>query len=231
MKMSSRAVVLCAVLGALVAPACEIHIGKGTSGDVSGETPIDPVGGTTGAGAATNFTPEEQEAIDAVEDPDNQLAVAKADLIAQFASYTLQGLVEMNAGDPSALDETMLKQLVDQYAPVAAQQALQWIQTVDPSTIELGYLKKKNECVKQQGCNYMEACDFGNGLAACPITGCGSGKCPACPDLFSLDNLIVKGWCSHTCTQNQFIVGIKIVLHIAIAGELTACVPLDKTPL
>jgi hypothetical protein len=231
MKMSSRVVVLCAVLGALVAPACEIRIGKGTSGEISGEIPIDPSGGTTGSGAATSFTPEEQEAIDAVENPDNQLAVAKADLTAQFASYTLQGLVDMNAGDLSLLDEATLRQLVDQYAPIAAQQALQWIKTVDPSTIDLGYIQKKSECVAQQGCKHMEACDFGNGLAACPITGCGGGKCPACPDLFSLDNLIVKGWCSHTCVQNQFIVGIKIVLHVAIAGELFACVPLDKTPL
>jgi len=231
MKTSSRAVVLCAVLGVLIAPACEFRIGQGTSGGTSGDTPVAPAGGTTGAGAGTSFTPEEQAAIDAIEDTDNQLAVAKADLTAQFASYTLQGLVEMNAGDPSLLDEATLRQLVDQYAPIAAQQALQWIQTVDPSTIDLGYLKKKTECVEQQNCSHMETCDFGSGLAACPITGCGKKKCPGCPKIFNLDNLIVQGWCSHTCTQNQFIVGIKIVLHIAIAGELSACIPLDKTPL
>lgn len=231
MKLSSRAIVLCAVLGVLVAPACEIQIGRGTSSGTSGETPIEPAGGTTGTSAGTGFTPEEQESIDAIENTDNQLAVAKADLTAQFASYTLQGLVEMNAGDPSVLDETTLRNLVDQYAPEAAQQALQWIQTIDPSTIELGYLKKKSECVQQQDCNYMETCDFGSGLVACPITGCGSGKCPACPGVFNVDNLIVKGWCAHTCTQAQFIVGIKVVLHIALFKEMAACIPLEKTPL
>ena len=133
MKMSS-CVALCAVLSVLVAPACEIKIGSGAGG----ETPADPAGGTTGAGAGGNFTPDEQAAIDAIENTDNQLAVAKADLTAQFASYTLQGLVEMNAGDPATLDEATLQQLVDQYAPTAAAQALQWVQTVDPSTIDLG---------------------------------------------------------------------------------------------
>jgi hypothetical protein len=231
MMISRTNIVLCAVLGGLLVPACEIHLGPATSGEAAGMTPDNPAGGTTGAGAGPSFTPDEQAAIDAIENTDNQLAVAKADLTAQFASYTLQGLVEMNAGDPATLDEATLHQLVDQYAPTAAAQALQWIQTVDPSTIDLGYLKKKTECVQQQNCSYMESCDFGNGLAACPITGCGSGKCPACPDFFNVENLIVKGWCAHTCTQNQFIVGIKIVLHIALFKEMSACIPLDKTPL
>jgi hypothetical protein len=78
MTMSLRAAVtLCAVLGALSAPACEFKIGPGTSSETTGDTPVNPAGGTTGAGAGPSFTPEEQAAIDAIENTDNQLAVAK----------------------------------------------------------------------------------------------------------------------------------------------------------
>jgi hypothetical protein len=138
MKISSRAVVLCAVLGALVAPACEIRIQQG---ETSGQAPPDPTSGA-GAGAGTGgatstLTPEELAAIDALQKAD-PIEIARITDTAAFAAVTTNNLVGAQIVDPSTLDAATAAQLIDSVAPDAINAALAWAQSVDPSTLSIG---------------------------------------------------------------------------------------------
>jgi hypothetical protein len=210
-------------------PACVIRIGPGgdnDSGNQSGGNPSENNDGQTGG---DQFTPEEQAAFDNLEKAD-PVEASKALLMSEYTAYALVGFVENSGVDPATLDEATLNQLIEQYTPIAWQQAQDWVTTLDPSLIPLAGFKPDYACVEQYGCDYMQKCDFDNGTsAACTIVGCGKGPCPICPKLFDLSSLIVKNWCLFTCqTGTGAIVGVKIVLHVALFGRRGRCILLEN---
>jgi hypothetical protein len=205
-------------------PACVIRIGPGGDND-SGSLSE----GSDGNATEDQFTPEEQAALDNLEKAD-PVEASRALLLSQYTAYALAGFIESSGADPEALDEATLNQLIDEYSPIAWQQAQDWMATLDPSLIPLAGFKPDYSCVEKFGCDYMQKCDFDNGTsAACTIVGCGNGPCPICPKLFDLASLVVKNWCLFTCqTGTGAIVGVKIVLHIALFGKRGRCILLEK---
>jgi hypothetical protein len=204
MKISTRAVVLCAVLGV---PACEIRIQQGeTSGQTSPDT-------TTGAGAGTGgatstLTPEELAALDALQQAD-PIEVARITDTAAFAAVTTNNLVVLQMVDPSTLDATTAAQLLDAAAPEAIKAALAWSQTVEESVFTPG-IYPKNECVAPpRNCPFTTTCPDIPGM--CFVTGCGKGSCPLCPEY--LQNLVVKGWCAYGCMQGSEMTGGAFILQ------------------
>ena len=207
MKMSSRAVVLCSVLGALVAPACEIHIQRG---ETSGQTPADPTSGA-GAGAggpASTLTPEELANLDGLQKAD-PIEVARITDTAAFAAVTTNNLVGAQTVDPSTLDATTAAQLIASVAPEAINAALAWSQTVEESVFTPG-IYPKNECINPpNNCPFMTQCS--NVPGTCYVTNCGKGSCPFCPELFQ--NLIIEGWCAYGCMKGSEVTGGGFIMQ------------------
>ncbi|MDI3283450.1 transposase [Polyangium sp. 15x6] len=222
--------ILAAMLSATI-PACVIRIGPGGGDDSGSLSGGDSSGDNTGDNGeqtgGSQFTPEEQAAIDNLENADPDEA-ARTLLVSEYAGYAVAGFVESSGVDPA--DQATIDQLIDQYAPIAWQQAQEWVDTLDPSTIPLAGFYPKYACVEEYGCDYMQKCDFDNGTsAACIIVGCGKGACPICPKLWDLSNLVVKNWCLFTCqTGTGAIVGSKIVLNIALFGKRGRCMLLEN---
>lgn len=96
----------------------------------------------------------------------------------------------------------------------------------DAWAIPLAHLKGKPECISDD-CPYRETCSP-SVSARCVLTNCGDGVCPGCPKLFDLNNLVVKGWCSYTCTTKGEIVAIKVRVRLKMFGSLSKCVPFEK---
>jgi hypothetical protein len=110
----------------------------------------------SGGTAGDVLTPDERAAI-ALEDADpTQLALAQ--VRTDYAAYALKGLVEADISDPSTVDEATVNALVAMYAPIAWEQAGQWIPTVDPSETPLAQVKRKYECQQQFGCIGTRTC-------------------------------------------------------------------------
>ncbi len=207
MKMSSRTVVLCTVLGALVAPACEIHIQQG---ETSGQTPSDP---TSGAGAGTGgttstLTPEELADLDGLQKAD-PIEIARITDTAAFAAVTTNNLVGAQIVDPSTLDATTAAQLIDSVAPDAINAALAWSQTVEESVFT-PRIYPKNECIQPpNNCPFTSTCP--NVSGTCYVTDCGKGSCPLCPELFQ--NLVIEGWCAYGCMKGSEVTGGGFILQ------------------
>lgn len=207
MKMSSRAVVLCAVLGALVAPACEIHIQQG---ETSGQTSPDPTSGAgAGTGGATStLTPEELDAIDALRNAD-PVEVARVTDTAAFAAVTTNNLISAQMMDLSTLDSTAASQLIDSVAPDAINAALAWSQSIDPSALPTG-IYPKTECIEPpHDCPYTMRCTNVPGI--CTVTQCGEGSCPMCPGYAG--NVVIKGWCAYGCMKGTEVTGGGFILQ------------------
>lgn len=209
MKMSSRAVVLCAVLGVLIAPACEIHIQKG---ETSGQAAPDPTSGAgTGAGtggAASTLTPEELADLDTLQQAD-PIEVARITDTAAFAAVTTNNLVGLQMVDPSTLDATTAAQLLDAAAPEAIKAALAWSQAVEESVFTPG-IYPKNECIEPpNNCPFRTTCP--NIPGNCYVTNCGKGSCPLCPEY--LQNLVVEGWCAYGCMKGSEMTGGAFILQ------------------
>lgn len=136
--------------------------------------------------------------------------------------------------DPEVVDPAIVQQLIDAYAPIVWDQAEQWVNTLDPSTVELAKVTPREDCVYKWdfGCKRKSYCDFNDGktYATCMITGCGEGRCPVCPRFLDLDALIVKGWCSYTCMRDRQIIGLKLQWYFQLLGKHEECIPLD-TPV
>lgn len=98
--------------------------------------------------------------------------------------------------------------------------------TFDPWVTPLAMVKGKPECINDD-CPYRETCAPVPG-ARCVLTNCGDGVCPACPGIFDLNKLAVKGWCSYTCTSKGQIVAIKVRVRLKLFGSLSECLPLEK---
>lgn len=207
MKTSSSAAVLCAVLGMLIVPACEIHFQKG---ETSGQTAPDPTSGTgAGTGGATStLTPEELAAVDALQKAD-PIEIARITDTAAFAAVTTNNLVGAQIVDPSTLDAATAAQLIDSVAPDAINAALAWAQSVDPSTLSVGVYPKPECTEPPNNCPYTAKCP--NVPGVCIITQCGKGGCPTCPDLF--ENIVISGWCAYGCMKGTEVTGGGFILQ------------------
>ena len=210
MKSSSRAVVLCAVLGALVTPACEIRIRQE---ETSGQAPPDPTSGAGGTGDPTStLTPEELAAIDALQKAD-PVEIALVTDTAAFAAVTTNNLISAQMADLSTLDATTAAQLIDSVAPDAINAALAWSQSIDPSTLPTG-IYPKEECTNPpHDCAYTMRCPNVPGI--CTVTQCGEGSCPMCPG-FS-ENVLIKGWCAYGCMKGTEVTGGGFILQTRFA--------------
>jgi len=230
----------------LLVPGCVLKIGTsgepdgaGGAGGVGGasQEPSDPSGGSGGSGNGV----DDQAAIEATLDQADDIELAKAQLRAETAAYLFQGLVEENV-DPAILDtgdaqmvEDTVQALADVYGADVWAQAGAWVDSLDPKALVPSFpVYKQSKCVSTYGCPDDVTCnfDFGTGPKPiqCVVTGCGSGKCTWCPDIFpDLSNLIVKSWCSFTCVKDyQSIVGIAGRLNLAFNGKLDGCYKFDK---
>ena len=216
---------------AALSPACVIKIEKGGDPGNSaqgGAGASTDVGATAGAGGAGGLSPEEEADIALAQANPDELA--RVQLRSQYASYLVEGYVNSNVSDPANIDTTALQALIEEYAPTAWDEAGQWVDTLDPALIPLAMVKPKYECQQQFGCPATDICSF-DGYAEsayCVVTGCGEGACPSCPSIFDLDKLIVKGWCSYTCMVGYEIVGIKVRVMVALFGEFSKCLKLEK---
>ncbi|MEO5726930.1 MAG: hypothetical protein ABI134_10630 [Byssovorax sp.] len=195
MTMFSRisAVALRAVLGVLLAPGCEIRIGPGTSGSETTE----PAGTTTSAGTGPSTTPEEQAAIDALENVDPTEAALK-NAVASYSAATTSSLVESQVFDPSTVDAATVQQLFDQYASAGNAAAFAWMEAADATALADVKPYPLYECTDApNNCKAAEICPLSDG-AVCTVTGCGKGKCAWC-DAFG--GLLYDGYCTYACMQ------------------------------
>ncbi|WP_437622620.1 hypothetical protein [Sorangium sp. So ce1151] len=226
-------------VGAIMIPACTIRIGKGGETEDSEPTPDEtptpdgmqpapdetqPTPTDDGAGDSTTFTPEEEAAIDAAYDADpRELALMNAK--ATYAAYALSGLTETQVVDPAIVDEQTLRQIIDQNTELAWQLAEEWIATLDPTTLSVGY-PSKVECMNPPLlCQSSVQCPFAE---LCVLDDCGDGRCRTCPGIWDLDNLIISGWCTYTCYLGRDIVGAAITLKPRIGSSLVPWIQLCR---
>lgn len=214
-KVTSRVGVLCLVLVALVAPACEIHLQRGTSG----EPAPDPTGGAGAGGTAGGWTSEELAAFDAIQNAD-PVEIARVTNMASFAAVSTSNFAGAQVGDPSTLDAATASQLIDSVAPDAINAALAWAQSADPSVFSALY-SPKFECGDEpNNCPYVTKCkDFPGWV--CSVTDCGQGTCPTCPEF--LQSLLVKGWCAYGCMKGTEVTGGAFILQTKWAPNGPFC--------
>jgi hypothetical protein len=195
--MKIATLVLCGSLGVVLAPACTIRIGPGTGED----GPSDPVNGTgepeepsdTGGGT---LTPEEQAAFEALQNVDPAEFTMKT-AATSYAAAACASLVESQVADPATVDEATVTQLFEEYAPIAFDEALAWMETADPSLIPL--LVPEASCVLPPfSCPATVACSWGGEPVFCLATQCAEGPCPYCP-WFS--KLVYEYYCVYGCIR------------------------------
>ncbi|WP_437578629.1 hypothetical protein [Sorangium sp. So ce887] len=241
---NTGAFLLLVAFGALMIPACTIHLRQGGEGGTDGTEPApddaqptpdgtepaaddtqpSPAGGGTGGSAG--FTPEEQEAIEAARKADPvELALTQAK--AGYAAYALSGLTESQIVDPETIDEETLLRLIEENAPLAWEMAEQWIASLNPTTLSYGYPVNVACMAPPFLCNSNVACDFAK---ICILDDCGDGKCEPCPDTWGLGNLITSGWCTYTCYvgNDGDIVGAAITFRPRIGSHIVPWVKLCR---
>jgi hypothetical protein len=203
------ALLLCGSLGALLVPGCVIRIGPGTGEDTSTD-PTSTEGepdGTDNPNEA-GMTPEEQAALESFEsvDPDEFRFKTAATI---YAASACASLVESRIPDPDAVDLETVSALFEQYAPIAVDEAMVWLDSVDPSVIPVD-IKPDFSCRNDPyRCPDTVACSFGSEPYICWVTQCGKGPCPWCP---FLDSLVYKHYCVYGCTMSDKLVGGAIML-------------------
>ena len=176
-------------------------------------------------------------AVIAFSDP---VELSRAQLRSHVAASMLWGYVQQDV-DPALVDSGDAEALAAAAQEIAATygeqiwaDAGQYVDSLDPSLLPAAVTVVPDQsCMTNFGCPATMFCgfDFGAGerLVPCHITGCGSGACPSCPDLFNLNNLIVRNYCSFTCVRDQkSVVGIGIQIHLQISGKLEGCWLLSK---
>ena len=196
-----------------------------TQGSTNTQYPVS----TSDRGVPLLASSSAQEEIIPLDDSDPN-AESNAQLRAEYAMRLVESYLGENADAASELDTSELQALIDGYAAVAWQRAGDWVSAIDHSEVPLALVKPKYECQKQVGCESTDACSYDGykGLAYCVVTSCGEGACPTCPSIFNLDKLVVRGWCSYTCMLGEQIVGIKVRVLIALNGEFSKCLKLEK---
>ena len=217
-KMMAKvgALLLCGSLGVVLAPGCTIRIGSGTGDDGRSS----PAGNSTepddtGAMDGETLSPEEQAALEALEalqnvDPDDFRMKTAA---TSYAAVSCASLIESQVADPEAVDPSTVTRLFEQYAPIAFDEAMAWMESVDPSLIPLD-IKPDFACVKPpHSCPATVPCGFGGEPVFCHVTQCSKGKCPWCP---FLDGLLYNEWCAYGCVRfggNKLVGGAVMLRH------------------
>ncbi|XXT17460.1 hypothetical protein WME94_45255 [Sorangium sp. So ce429] len=192
-----NALVLAGFAGFVATTGCTVKLGTGSDDSV-----MQPETGdvdTVQPGVPT--TPEEQ-AEEAYRNID-PVALAFASAKAGFVTSYIVGATEDLGLDPTMLDESTLQSLLQQFVPLAAEEADRWLATLDPEALKLSLIVKW-EC-GQQGCNTATPCKY---LAPpvdhiCYVDDCGSAKCRNCPDWIAeaLKGIVWKTWCSYVCVE------------------------------
>jgi hypothetical protein len=203
------AAVLAMLFSALVLPACVLKIGKGGVGgggdwSFGGAGGEGSTGGADGAGSTGGAGGEGADGTvdwDAFAEADQQELGIRA-VTAAYAANVTASLVEAQFADPEAADPELVQQLIEEYAPAGWDAALEWISSVDLSTLPLskGALVDPVCLDEPYLCKANTWCPFGEGNVGCGVTQCGTGKCPWCP--FG-GNLIFKAWCAYGCVRNS----------------------------
>ncbi|WP_437974564.1 hypothetical protein WMF11_39930 [Sorangium sp. So ce295] len=138
--------ILAAMFSALI-PACVIRIGPGDGDDggslAGGDSSDDNAGDNGEQTDGSEFTPEEQAAIDDLENADPNEA-SRTLLVSEYAGYAVAGFIESSGVDPATADQATIDQLIEQYAPVAWQMAQEWVDTLDPSAIPLDRYQRRH---------------------------------------------------------------------------------------
>ncbi|XXX73244.1 hypothetical protein WMF30_36905 [Sorangium sp. So ce134] len=175
--------VLCvaASLSLLAAPGCTIRLGEGTGGtggsghrdeqtEQAGETPP-KTGDVQLPPPDQETTPEEMQAArDALSQVDPQeLALASAK--AGYAAYFVQGSIESLGVDPNTLDDATLFQLVEQYMPLAMDEANHWALTANTSALPIPE-EPRWDCRRLYGCPLRVHCMQPTWDAFCIATDC-----------------------------------------------------------
>lgn len=81
--------------------------------------------------------------------------------------------------------------------------------SIDPSGEPLGIYPDDTCLEPPYNCRRTERCPLkGGGQSLCFVTGCGTGACPTCPNIFS--NLIITSWCSYSCMKGSDVVGSAV---------------------
>jgi hypothetical protein len=194
------AAMLAALFSALVVPACVLKIGKGGVGgggdwSYAGAAGAAGAAGEGGSGAGSGFDPDAFAAAD-------QEELALRAVTAAYAANVTANLVEAQLADPENADPALVEQLIVEYAPDGWNAALQWLSSVDLSTLPLSKGAVVDYvCLDEPYlCKPNTWCPFGEGAVGCGVTQCGTGKCPWCP--FG-GNLIFKSWCAYGCVRNS----------------------------
>jgi hypothetical protein len=224
------ALLLCGSIAAVLAPGCTIRIGPGTGED----GPSNSSGGTaepdsTGTTNSETLSPEEQAAIEALQNADpNDVKVGTA--MAAYAAVGTASLVEAQTLDPNTVDDATLQQLYNEYAPIAVDEAISWMQSVDPSTIPTATWNTINFTCEEEPytCPRKDYCSFGGEPVLCVINECGTGPCSNCP--WPLKNLVFKSWCLYGCGRGDKYLGaaFRLITRFPLKlGEFT-CVPFGK---
>lgn len=210
-KATIAALALCGVVGISVFCGCKTGLGLGGAG-----------------GGGGGHSPDEQAADDALNQADPQEVALKA-AAAEVAADACSNLVQQQVPDPSTVDDATLAELYTQEAPMADAEAQAWMASVDPFTLpQSGGAYPKYECIEAPYlCKPHEHCPVGDG-ATCVVTGCGTGKCPWCPDAWG--NLIYDGYCAYACMQGSKVWGYGINLRTRFSKKWTGffCAPFPK---
>ena len=179
-------------------------------------------GTTTEPGGGEVTSEEEAQAALAEADP---VGVARATAVASYAAVKTASLVEAQVLDPQAVDPVVLEQLVNQAAPIASDEALAWVDTLDAETLAQS-IRPDFSCPEEPYlCEWNARCDWLLPKGTfCVVSGCGLGSCPICPVLFS--NLIVDSWCSYGCLHNGQVIGGAFTLKTRFRDLGPICIPL-----
>jgi hypothetical protein len=209
------ALLLCGALVGLLVPGCTITIGPGTGE----ELPSDPAGGEgeqnspSGTGEET-LSPEEQDALEELQSVD-PLEFRLKTAATTYAAVACAGLVESQIADPDSVDMETVTQLFDEYGPIAVDEAMAWMNSVDPSLIPVD-IKPDFTCRNEPYlCPDTVACSFGSEPYVCWTTQCGKGPCPWCP---FLDSLVYKHYCVYGCTRSGKLMGGAVMLKTRFGG-------------
>lgn len=217
--MKSKLIVSFVALVMCMAFGCEIRlIEGGVGGDASG---------ATGSGAGGGHLTEDEEiaVIEAAMANADQDQLARAQYRGQYAAYGLAGTAGETL-DQTTLDEATAQAFIDEWSPAIWAEAGAFVDSLDSSLVPLALVKGNPECINED-CPFKETCLAAPG-ARCILTGCGNGACPACPNIFDLSKLAVKGWCSYTCVAGGQIVAIKVRVRLNLFGTLSDCLLLEK---
>lgn len=191
---------LAALVSALVLPACVLKIQKGGTGGGGGSpaTQEPTAGSGVGGGGSDAGNAIDDKAFAAAD----QQELALRAVTAAYAANVTASLVEAQLPDPAQADPALVEQLIEESAPAGWDAALQWLASVDISTLAIDKGVYTNYTCTEEPylCKASTWCPFAEGGVTCSVSQCGTGKCPWCP--FG-GNLVFKAWCAYGCIRNS----------------------------